>query len=335
MTRDLNPRFLHMEKENILILTILIQTHGKILSFDLDANTSAMFENVRLFCKAGDYVDYDSNLAEEFTLVGNLQKYFTKDIESTLYDILQSSETGILLDNVNFDKSLSITLGEPSWTDAWDPANYLQGIYLLSIHQSGKLVYPLDPTEKPINFMVLKDLHKLASVFQTHVPKLEDLSTPFPKQKVYIDEETRIHETPSFSEKEKEEKIQQIREQFFVALDHWQLTLQKNREKITSIKLSTLMELVKTIIGKPCFIQLLDYSCHSSSAYMPKHRKGPGPMIRAPSTMKHHWGGQEKGARGNRRKIKKSGENKKQQTTKKRNRKKIKRISNKKENNKT
>jgi hypothetical protein len=321
-----------MDNENRLILTILIQTHGKIISFDLDAKTSAMFENVRLFCKAGDFVDYQSNLAEEFTLVGNLQKYFTKDIESTLYDILQSSETGILLDNVNFDKSLSITLGEPNWTDAWNPATYLQGIYLLSIHQRGKLVYPLDPKEKPINFMVLKDLHKLASVFHTQVPNLADLSTPFPKQSMYIDEETRIQETPSFSEKEKEEKTQQIREQFFVALDHWQLTLQKNHEKITSIKLSTLMELVKTIIGNPCYIQLLDYSCHSSSAYKPKHRKGPGTMIRAPPTKKHHWGGGGEGEGGNRQKIKKRGQNKKQQTTKKRNRKKIKRISNKKEN---
>lgn len=314
-----------MEKDDLLIITILIQTHGKVISFDLDDKTAAIFENVRLFCKAGDYVDYNSNLAEEFFLIGELQKYFAKDIKSTIYDIFQSSETGILLDNVNFDKSLSITLGgEPSWVDTWDPSTYLQGIYLLSIHQNKKLIYPVNPTEKPINFMMLKDLYKLASVFQTQVPNLEDLSTPFPKQNMYIDEETKVHENPSLSEIEKEEKTEQIREQFFTALDHWQLTLQDDHKKITAIKLSTLIDLVKTLIGNPCYIQLLDYSCHSASKYMPKQRKGPVPMIRAMKTMKHHWGGIRFKKTTHGEKKKNGQQKKKQQTTKKRNRKKIK-----------
>jgi len=307
-----------METDDLLIITILIQTHGSVISFELDDETSAIFENVRLFCKAGDYLDYQSNLAEELFLVGELQKYFAKDIKSTLYDIFQSSKTGILLDNVNFDKSLT-TVGESGWMDILDPSIYLQGIYLLSIHQNKKLVYPLNPKEKPINFMSVKDLHKLASIFQTQVPNLDDLSTPFPNQTIYIEEEMRVHENSSFSKKEKEEKTEQIREQFFIALDHWQLTLQDDHKKITNIKLSTLIYLAKTLIGKPCYIQLLDYSCHSTSKYMPKQRKGPVPMVRATKTTKHHWGG----FRIERNKRKRNRQqNKKQKTMKKRNRKK-------------
>lgn len=257
--------------DEVLILTILIQMHGKVITFDLNTRTSHIFDNVRLLCKAGDFVDYNSSGAEETTLVNALrEQYFTKDLAISTYDILKQAKSGVLVDNITYDKTLSIMIGEPTLIDYLNPITYYQGIYLLSIHYKKKLKYP-GKDKKIINLLKVSDLESLATSFHTRVPNLQDLSTLIPSQKIYINEENSVKNNNLLSDEEKDVAISQIRRQFWNQLNNWQLTLEG--DKIVSIKLSVLVELIKTIIGGPCFINILDYSCNSPTIYIPKEQK--------------------------------------------------------------
>lgn len=253
-----------------LIITIAIQTHGKVITYELDNTTANIFDNVTMLCKAGGFVDYFSSAAEDFALVGSLSKYFRKDIETTTYDIISQAKKGILIGNITFDKTLAIYEGEPSMFNRFDPMTYIHGIYLLSIHKGTKMIYPENPNDKTINFMNVDDLARLSQLFNTKVPNIAELSTPFPSQQIYIDEEDMIKNNQDIPENEKEIKIDQIRRQFYNNISKWKLTLDNN--KIITMKLSALVELIKKIIGQPCFINLLDYSCNSASIYIPKEQ---------------------------------------------------------------
>jgi len=256
--------------DDLLILTIVIQMHGKIINFDLDQRQLNIFENVRLLCKAGDFVDYHTTPISELTLVSGLKKDFTRDLDSSTYDIIKKTIPGVFVDHITYDKSLSITIGEPTILDSFNPLTYIQGIYLLSIHKGGTLVYP-SKNKIAIDLLQLSDLDILARIFGTRVPNIEDLSTKIPSQKIYIEEENIVKNDNSLSEEDKNKIITQIRWQFYKNLSNWQLTLHRNT--IISIKLSTLVELVKTIVGKPCIINLLDYSCNSPTIYIPKEQE--------------------------------------------------------------
>lgn len=257
-------------KDDMLIITIAIQAHGKVITYKLDSGTANIFENVRLLCKAGGFNDYFSSTAEELMLVGSLSNYFRKDIETTTYDIINQTKTGKVIGNITFDKTLSIYTNEQNMFDRFNPMTYIQGIYLLSIHKGRRMIYPSNMRDKTINFMNVNDLNRLSSVFNTMVPNIADMSTPFPSQKIYIDEENMVKNNKDIPENEKKERIDQIRRQYYNNISQWKLTLDNN--KITTIKLSVLVELIKIIIGKPCFINLLDYSCNSASIYIPKEQ---------------------------------------------------------------
>lgn len=256
--------------EDLLILTILIQMHGKVINFDLNSDEAYIFDNVRLLCKAGSLTDYKTTAANEFMLVSNLQKSFTSDLAESTYNMLKQEQSGLLVNNITYDKILSIMIGEPTIWDRLDPITYIQGIYLLSIHKGGRLIYP-EQNKNVVNLLKLSDLYRLADIFNTTVPNLKDLSTIFPMQSIFINEENLVKEDNRLSEYEKEQRINQIRQQFYNNLKNWQLTLDGN--KIVSIKLSSLIELIKRLIGKPCFINLLDYSCNSPTIYIPKEQQ--------------------------------------------------------------
>ena len=108
-------------------------------------------------------------------------------------------------------------------------------------------------------------------MFHTRLPNISDLSTELPSQRIYIEEENIVKNNNALTKEEKEERIQQIRSQFYNNLYKWQLKL--DGDKIISIKLSTLVELVKLIIGRPCFINILDYSCNSPTIYIPQEQR--------------------------------------------------------------
>lgn len=257
--------------DDMLIITIAIQAHGKVITYELDSNTAKIFDNVTMLCKAGGFVDTYSNAYDELMLVGSLSNYFRKDIETTTNDIISQSKKGIFIGNITFDKELSIYADETSMFNIFYPTTYILGIYLLSIHQGKKLIYPKNPNEKVINFMNVNDLNRLSKLFNTRVPNIAELSTPFPSQKIYGDERDMVKNNKDIPENEKKVRIDQIRRQYYNNISQWELTLDNN--KITTIKLSVLVKLIKQIIGQNCFINLLDYSCNSAARYIPEEQQ--------------------------------------------------------------
>jgi len=299
--------------DDMLIITIAIQAHGKVITYELDSKTANIFENVLLLCKAGGFNDFYSSTAEEVMLVGTLSNYFHKDIETTTYDIISKAKKGIVIGNITFDKTLSIYTNEQSILDRFNPMTYIQGIYLLSIHKGKKLIYPDNPNDKIINFMNVNDLSRLSQIFNTRAPNIQDVSTPFPSQKIYIDEENLVKNNKDMPENEKEVRFEQISRQFYNNISQWKLTAVNN--KITTIKLSYLIELIQKIIGQQCFITVLDYSCNSASKYIPKEQQLSAQYM-VPDDIEQgnkKWGGNKrcsrnknkKGTRKNHKKYKK------------------------------
>ena len=251
---------------NTLVATIVIQMHGTVITYDLGPSEATLFENVRLLCKAGGL---KPNYQVALNVVDDLREIFGKDMNST-YDIIKNPKSGLLLDTVSFDKTLS-TRGRLSW----NPLERWNGIYLLSIHKGRKLIYPADPSEPLINFLNVEDLHRLEAMFPDHseddipFPNLEDDTLPFPNQGIYVEEENRIIAEPSLSEDAKAQKIKKIRAQFMKLLSNWKLTLDSSGN-IEIIKLSYLVKLIKSLLGNKVIINLLDYSCNNPSAYIPE-----------------------------------------------------------------
>ena len=255
---------------NPLIVTILIQMHGTVITYELTPEKANIFENVRLLCKAGGLKEYVSGssgmpaLFEELLLYRNLKDIFKKDIDKSTFEIISGASSGLLIGNVTFDKTLSRTSGE-----GWSLTDSLQGIYLLSVHRGRRLIYPTNQEEKVINLLNIEDLYRLALYFNSRIPNLDDLSIPFPNQETYIKEEKAINADTTLSEHDKKQKIMKIRSQFMDLLDKWELTLGPSGN-IEFIKLSSLVELVKIIIGNEIIINLLDYSCNAPTSYIPE-----------------------------------------------------------------
>lgn len=309
-----------LNTNDILVVTIVIQMHGTVITYDLTPEIADVFDNVRLLCKAGGLKEYVSGqtglpgITEEFMLTTNLREIFGKDLEKSTFDIIKDARSGLLIGNITFDKTLSRSSGSN-----WDYTNLLQGIYLLSIHKGKKLIYP-KPNEKVINLLKIGDLERLAYFFNSKVPKLEDISIPFPNQKIYIEEENIVNNDRKLSETEKEEKIEKIREQFMNFLYKWDLTL-NNNGNIEEIKLSYLVKLVKEILGDQIVINLLDYSCNSPTSYISKKQTSKYAMDQQYDIEKgflnSEYGGRKNKIRKT-TKIKMKRQNRKNKRTKKR-----------------
>jgi hypothetical protein len=258
-----------LNTNNMLVVTIVIQMHGTVITYELNPETANIFDNTRLLCKAGGLQEYVSGqsglpgISEEIILVKNLREIFGQDLERSTYDIIKNAKSGLLIGNITFDKSLSKTSG-----NLLDPFKYFQGIYLLSIHRGGKLIYP-KPDEKVINFLKVDDLQRLATFLETDVPDLQEDNIPFPNQKIYIEEENRINKDSTLSKDVKKQKIEEIREQFMKLIYNWDLTLDE-RGNIEDIKLSYLVKLIKKMMGEQIIINLLDYSCNAPTSYISK-----------------------------------------------------------------
>jgi hypothetical protein len=243
--------------DDILIITIAIQMHGKVITYELDYETNKIFENTRLLCKAGGFEDYHSNITEEMFLQNSLYSIFRQNIyDKPTYNLIREAKKGIIVGNITFDKTLSTTISEPGILDVLSPLTYIQGIYLISIHRREKLIYPLNKNET-INLLEVNNLRKLSNFFGTTMPSLSEISSPFPKQPP----ENIVRENES------------VRNDFYRELSKWKLTLNKAGTKIDPIKLSTLVKLLKIIIGKQCLMNILDYSCNSASIYIPKKQQ--------------------------------------------------------------
>lgn len=259
-----------------LIITIAIQMHGKIINLTLNQETYNIFKNVQLYCASKGLIDYSTTISDEYLLVERLQNTFKRDLDKTSYKLLNQNNTCkdnelCFIRNITYDKTLSTTIGDPTFFSKISPSTLIQGIYLISIHNDFyKLLYPLPQHKQILNLIKISDLNILADFLHSSVPTyIIKESTPFIQQSTYINEENQILTNTTLSDKEKKEMIKQIREQFYNLVNKWKLTIENNI--ITSIKLSVFVEIINKIVNKKCFINLLDYSCNSVSIYIPEN----------------------------------------------------------------
>ena len=105
------------------------------------------------------------------------------------------------------------------------------------------------------------------------ISKLLKEQTEFPDQTLYTNDIDSLKNANKnseyFSEEELEHKISQFERQFMDAANHWKLTVDEVAGVILSIKLSTLIELLRYIFPNSKF-NILDYSCNSPSIYIPR-----------------------------------------------------------------
>ncbi len=321
---DMDTNNLH-EKKDILIITIAIQMHGMVISLELDDMTSSIFENVRMLCKAGGLKIYETgnnevpSIIEEMFLVSHLRDIFGKDMDRSTYDIINDARSGLFIGNITFDKLLMTTDYEDTYNYLQHFADYVQGlfqgIFLLSIHRGRKLIYPINPHEKAINFLNIEDLHKLSYIFGTSVPNLTENNRPLPDQKIFINKENEINLNITLSENEKKRKIKEIRQEFMDLLGGWKLTIDRSGN-IQIIKLSYLVNLIKEIIGESCIINLLDYSCNAPTKYIEEQEKRSAKYI-MPIDIEQGLPGERYGGKKRKKKTEKIRKRKKRNKRKK------------------
>jgi hypothetical protein len=243
---------------NSIVVTIAIQTHGVISDTNLSPEVMKIFDNVRLFSKAGIPQDVVSTRMIDANTLPPLNKRLQRNLgygESTLdiietysrdlkvkylnyldfenipdYEI-QGEKTCMIYPHITIDKVFS--LKPTSFSDRFLDCVGLgqNGIFLVSVHEydseSGELkfIYPNKNNNLLLNN--IKEFTKFANFFD------------------------------SFSE-----------DLYSTDLPH---TLKLNKNKIQTIRMSKLVEIVKKIFhSNECFINLMDYSCSSISETIPK-----------------------------------------------------------------
>ena len=60
------------------IITLAIQTHGKVIDLSLSPDTVSIFDDVRLFSKAGEFEDAMSSHAQDQNILVKVNKLFQK-----------------------------------------------------------------------------------------------------------------------------------------------------------------------------------------------------------------------------------------------------------------
>ena len=124
---------MNTDLDNKIIVTIALQMHGSVFTFELTNETSQIFENVRLLCGAGGFNSYESNLINELVLVKRLRNYFAHNIDESTntFDMLKESKKGLLFGNITFDKILSTTTADSHLLNYLSYTTYLVVIYLI------------------------------------------------------------------------------------------------------------------------------------------------------------------------------------------------------------
>jgi hypothetical protein len=285
---------------NSIIITLAILMHGKVINLDI---TNNIFDNVRLFSKAGDLQDVVSSRLGELVILRKVNEMFQTDLTEPTINIIQKyveyshpkyksllegeekmnrENVCRLFENITIDKTFSKTVIRPSGfinrilclVDYIFPE--FQGIFLVSIHEkvddyNFKLIYPPHNEHKNLNLLELDNLALFASLFNKQLPNLHQYSSEFPSYIEYEEQEQNINNDPSLLLEEKTEKIDILRGQLYNLLTQWNLTIMNN--SIEAIRMSKLVEIIKQIVGPQCNINLLDYSCNSLTKYIPKEQR--------------------------------------------------------------
>ena len=334
------------------IVTLAIQMHGSVIDLDLSPEKNRIFEEVRLFSKEGDFYDADSNDLIERHILYKVNEMFQKDLTVPTVELINEyveyskpkyknylSYQGKLNEkrsknvcrqfgNITFDKSLSAA-------DDDEDSNYFeciinrllprfQGFFVVSIHEkigenSFTLLYPKKTDKQNLNLLLVDDFKKFANIFGSELPDLRELSNILPSYKEFIDTDKKIENNTTLTKEEKEERLEELKQYFFRLLGGWNLTMKGN--KIETIKLSAMINLIKEIIGQTSKINLLDYSCNSVSMFVPKNQL-PNKQYMMESDIEQgyskDWGGKRRSKRHHKKnkKNKKSKSNKQRKTKK-------------------
>lgn len=281
------------------IVTLAIQMHGTVINLDLLPETMKIFENVRLFSKAGDFdLVVSSDLSERHILY-KVNEMFQKDLTIPTVEIIneyteyskpkyknflthfnelnetRSKNVCRQFENITYDKSLSAA-------DSYEDSgvfeciiNHLmptfQGFFVVSVHEktgenSFTLLYPKKTDKQNLNLLLLNDFTKFANIFGSELPDLREYSNILPSYKHFID----LENDNTLTRQQKEIRIEELKQQFFRLLSGWNLTMKGN--KIETIKLSVMVDFIKHIVGPSCKINLLDYSCNAVSMFVPKNQ---------------------------------------------------------------
>jgi hypothetical protein len=284
------------------IVTLAIQMHGIVINLNLSPETTQIFENVRLFSKAGDFdLTVSSDLAERHILY-KVNEMFQKDLTVSTVELIneyteyskpkyknflshfnQLNETRSqnvcrLFENITYDKALS-TADDVNSGFFNCIMNRLippfQGFFVVSIHEktgenSFELLYPKKTDKQNLNLLLLNDFNKFADVFDSELPDLREYSNILPSAEEFIDVDKKIENDDTLTPEQKEFRIEQMKQQFYRLLGGWNLTIKDNT--IESIKLSVMIDFIKNIVGPSCKINLLDYSCNAVSMFVPKNQ---------------------------------------------------------------
>jgi hypothetical protein len=205
-----------------LIFTFLFMTHGSIRNLTLTTEHQNTFDNCRLFSKAGDFICIDS-IPNYSVLNTNLHINSTEPT----FDRINKSLKTTPLPTITYDKTLSIK----SWTELYFPDNY--GIFLMSVNKKENGLYKyINLFPKELNLLYISELKKLADVFGTNVPELDN-------------ENFNINGNAND-----------------LNFTEWSgIQLSDNKEIIMKIKMSKFVEIIKNIVGTNNFFNLIDYSC--------------------------------------------------------------------------
>lgn len=293
---------------NSIIITIAIKMHGMVFNLTLTPETAKIFENTRLFSKAGAFELHTERYGDNIRLLKNavfqqVNDLFIKDLNRpSLFSIneyikqikpqyQEFLKTGNHIDEAQREKVCSlfgnITLDKIFKAVSETPSSFIEscieyiipqvtGIYLVSIHEKKgennyHLIYGGNDEERNMNLCEISNLNNLAAFFSRSVPDIASESSEYPSRIPYDNMIKEIKMDTSMREDDKEKRIEEIIRELYEKRKRWNLTVENGL--ITSIKMSKLVEIIKQICGENCYINILDYSCNALSEHIPKQEK--------------------------------------------------------------
>lgn len=318
-----------------IIITLAVQTHGKVIDLNLSPDKNNIFNDVRLFSKAGEFVDVVSSPIQDKNILRKVNDIFQTNLNKPSLDsmneyvkyshpiykrFVEESKTNInnenvcrLFDNIIFDKAFSTNLvndGNPilclvdKLLDLINPE--FNGIFIVSVHEKinndeYKLIYPYDSTQFGTNLNLLKmnELIEFARLFngENIIHGLIQETTTLPTKEYTVSYDT-ILKNKNITEYERKQMLNQMNREYYEILQQWNVTM-KNSQEIQAIKMSYLVDIIKQIVGPNCKVNILDYSCNSISRSIPEADL-PNIKYLVPSDVENpgskSWGGKkEKG----------------------------------------
>jgi hypothetical protein len=254
-----------------LIVTVLIQMHGKVINVSLDNEKKELFRNVKLLCKAEGFKDYDSKLGKEISLSGKITNIYRKEVGKNADETFGMAQKGKIVDNIKYDKLLTAYLDDSNMFNLLETiTKRYQGVYLVSIHRGNKLVFPENDDYRQFNLLNVDTLNELAQRFNGRLPILDNFNDELPNQEDYIKLIDDVNNNTAYTDEQKELEIEGLKKSYVNAINNWTLKL-NSRGNIQMLKLSTLVDILKGVIGEKFFINIIDYSCNSITTFMPKN----------------------------------------------------------------